>query len=143
MVLKVTLLFAAVAAILNMWLATRIGRMRVSEKVLHGDGGLPLMMQRMRAQANFVEYTPFVLILAGLIELARGSMLWLWIAAAAYSVGRLLHGLGMDSDKPNWMRAVGILLTYVVTIALVTWALWIGYTDGGAMLAPAMEGSSA
>ena len=55
----------------------------------------------MRAQANFIEYTPFVLILIGLIELAEGSQLWLWIVGVVYILARIAHGFGMDRPRPD------------------------------------------
>ena len=65
----------AACALLNIWLGRRVGRMRVAHKVSIGDGGNEALIARMRAQANFVEYTPFFLILLGLIELAAGRNL--------------------------------------------------------------------
>ena len=72
MILPITLTIAGAAALLNIWLARRVGQMRLTHKVSIGDGGNEALIARMRAQANFVEYTPFVLILIGLIELAEG-----------------------------------------------------------------------
>ena len=118
MYLPISLTFAVAATIINLWLSWRVGKLRVSEKVLHGDGGVPLVSKRMRAHSNFTEYTPYVLILFTLIELALGSQSWLWILAIAYLVGRILHPIGMDYDIPHKARMIGILLTYVVTLAL-------------------------
>ena len=70
MILPITLTIAGAAALLNIWLGPRVGQMRLAHKVSIGDGGNEALIARMRAQANFVEYTPFVLILLGLIELA-------------------------------------------------------------------------
>nr|WP_206517638.1 MAPEG family protein [Sphingobium algorifonticola] len=127
MVMPVTLVFAAAAALLNLWLGIRIARVRMAEQVLHGDGGSSLLMKRMRAQANFVEYTPFLLVLAGVVEMALGSTMWLWIAVAAYIFGRIAHAFGMDSDQPAKTRMIGIMVTFTVTIVLTVAALYAAY----------------
>src|SRR5690242_20921870 len=94
--LPITLTTAGAAALINVWLAFRVGQARHASGVLIGDGGDERLTARMRAQANFVEYAPFVLILIGLIELTRGPSLALWIASAAFLLARLAHPLGMD-----------------------------------------------
>lgn len=127
MILPVTLTIAAAAAVLNLWLAMRIVRGRFSSKVMTGDGGDPMMLGRMRAQANFIEYAPFVLILMGLIELAGGSATILWVVGAIFVVGRVAHGLGMDKAPPNVLRAAGALSTWAVLASLAGWALAVAY----------------
>jgi uncharacterized membrane protein YecN with MAPEG domain len=115
-ILPVTLVTAAAAALINFWLALRVGRIRMSEKVLVGDGGNLRLVARMRAHANLTEYAPFVLILMALIELAHGSSIWLWIAGAVFIAGRVLHMFGMDGWQPG--RRVGIATTMVVMLGL-------------------------
>lgn len=127
MILPITLTIAAAAALLNIWLSLRIGRLRMARKVSIGHGGDPLIETRMRAQANFVEYTPFFLILLGLIELARGSQTWLWLVAILYILARIAHAFGMERSAPNPLRAVGALVTMVVLIGLAGYALSIPY----------------
>jgi uncharacterized membrane protein YecN with MAPEG domain len=124
--LPVTLTFAGAAALINLWLAFRVVAIRRSGKVLHGDGNNPLLLCRMRAQANFVEYAPFVLILMGLIELAGGSKSWLWGIGAVFTVARLIHMMGMDAQKQGPLRAVGALFTWTVLLVLAVWAIWMG-----------------
>ena len=68
MLLPTTLCLAAAAALVNIWLVLRIGRLRTQFKVSVGDGGHDLLARRMRAQLNFVENVPLVVILTGLIE---------------------------------------------------------------------------
>jgi uncharacterized membrane protein YecN with MAPEG domain len=94
---------------------------------LHGDAGHGLLARRMRAHANYVEYTPIVLILFGLVEMAVGASLWLWIGALAYVVARVAHAFGMDADKPTAWRAGGALLTWVIMIVMAGTALSIAY----------------
>jgi uncharacterized membrane protein YecN with MAPEG domain len=136
MLLPITLTLAAAAALLNMWLAMRVSRLRMSQKVMHGDGGCEPLAKRMRAQANFVEYTPFILILFALVELAIGPQTWLWIVALIYILGRVAHAFGMDFDVPHKARAVGILITFVVMLILAIAALYVAYTGTRAIEAP-------
>lgn len=124
--LPVSLTFAGALALLNLWLALRVVRTRHSGKVLVGDGDNPVLLARMRAQANFVEYTPFVLILLGLIELARGPKPWLWGIGIVYVIARIIHAFGMDRlTMPNPMRAIGALGTWLILAGLGLWAIWI------------------
>ncbi len=136
MILPITLTIAGAAAILNLWLGWRVGQRRMSEKVSIGDGGNPAVIARMRAHANFVEYTPFVIILIGLIELGAGSTMWLWVVSVAYILARLAHAFGMDRPAPNPFRMVGILATMLVLAGLGLYAValpQLAQRDAGAM----------
>ncbi|QIG78516.1 MAPEG family protein [Stakelama tenebrarum] len=126
-ILPATLATAAAAALCNLWLAMRIGALRNREKVLIGDGGHPLLIARMRAQANFVEYTPIFLILMALVELAGGMTLALWIIGALYIVARILHGLGLDKPTINALRGIGIGVTLLTTLILAGWAVSLAW----------------
>ena len=127
MILPITLTIAAAAGLLNIWLALRIGRLRMAKKVSIGHGGDALLETRMRAQANFGEYTPFVLILLALIELAKGSQTWLWLVAIAYILARIAHAFGMERPAPNKLRAGGAMITMLVLLGLAGYALSIPY----------------
>lgn len=125
MKLEITLVIAAAAALLNLWLGARVGRVRGTHKISVGDGGNELLLRRMRAQANYVEYTPFFLILLALIELARGSSIWLWAVAIVFILGRIAHAFGMDNDSK--LRNVGIWTTLLVMVGLAGFALYVAY----------------
>lgn len=141
--LTISLTFAAGCALINLWLAMRCGSVRTKEKILHGDGGHILMGRRMRAHANFAEFTPIVLILFVLVEWAMGSSPWLWGVAAVYLVARVLHGIGMDADKDAWPRMVGILSTFLITLGLAGTAIYASYDLATAVAAPAEVGTRA
>jgi uncharacterized membrane protein YecN with MAPEG domain len=126
MKLEITLIIAAAATLLNLWLAIRVGRVRTANKVSVGDGGNEMVTRRMRAHANFVEYTPFFLILLALVELAWGSNLWLWGVAILFIVGRLAHAFGMDGNSK--LRMFGIMSTLIVLLGMTVYALVIAYS---------------
>lgn len=118
--LPIALVTTGAAALINVWLAMRVGRARGQAKVSIGDGGDLALIARMRAHANFVEYTPFVLLLIGLIELNIGSAFWLWIVALVYLIGRIAHGLGMDGLP--YGRQLGTITTLVILLGLGIYA---------------------
>ena len=127
MLLPITLTIAGAAALLNLWLGQRVGKMRMAHKVSIGDGGHEPLITRMRAQANYVEYTPFFLILLGLIELAIGSAIWLWAVAILYILARIVHMFGMDQPPPSRLRMIGIIVTMLCLLGLALYAIALPY----------------
>lgn len=123
MLLPITLVAAGGAALINFWLATRIGSVRRAEKISVGDGGNMRLIARMRAQANFIEYGPLTVILIGLVELAQGPSVWLWAAMALFLIGRVLHAIGMDGNVLRQGRSIGTALTFLVMLGLGVYAL--------------------
>ncbi len=123
--LPVTLTAAAVAALINFWLAMRIGNVRRAEKVSIGDGGNDLLARRMRAQLNFAENTPWVLALTAAIEISGKGAHWLPYVVAAYMIGRVAHGLGMDGTGFAVGRAIGTATTMLAQLGLAIVALLI------------------
>lgn len=136
-ILPISLTIAAGAALLNLWLSVRVGRVRTKEKVFIGDGGSDLLTRRMRAHSNYVENTAFVLILLALVELGLGSSLWLWGICALYLVGRILHALGMDGMM--WGRMVGTIITMLTQLGLALGALAIVYLTPAGITTTAIE----
>jgi uncharacterized protein len=126
--LPITLTMAAGAALVNIWLMVRCGQARTKGKVSIGDGGDEFLIRRMRAHSNFVESTPFFLILLAALEATKGSPNWLWYVGIAFIFGRLAHGLGMDGGTFEKGRMVGTLITFVTLIGLAGYALWGVYT---------------
>ena len=125
MILPIALTTAGAAALVNMWLATRIGRVRIAEKISIGDGGNPKLIARMRAQLNFVENTAFVLILIAAIELAGKGHAWLGWVSMIYMLGRVAHGLGMDGGALAKGRSVGTAITMLTQLGLAIVAVLV------------------
>jgi hypothetical protein len=127
MVLPITLTFAGAAAVLHIWLAARVSRMRAAHKVSIGDGGVEQLVRRMRAHANYAENMPIVLILLALIELAGGDARILWAAGILFILSRIAHGFGMDQGSPSRLRGIGMIGTTIVLLGLAGWALSFAY----------------
>lgn len=125
MILQTTLSLAAAAAILNVWIMIRVSALRVSGKVIHGDGGNAALMQRMRAHANFVENVPLALILIAAIEMSGKGGTWLAVVGAAFMLGRVAHVIGMDKPGANPLRAGGTMITMLTHIGLAVMAVLI------------------
>jgi len=121
--LPITLTTAGATALIALWLAIRTGGARQKAKVSIGDGGDPALVCRMRAQANFTEYAPFILILIALIEFSAGTSTWLWVASVAFLVARILHPLGMDGMK--YGREAGTGITFALLLGLGLYAISI------------------
>ena len=136
-ILPISLTIAAGAALLNLWLSVRVGRVRTREKIFVGDGGSEPVTRRMRAHSNFVENTAFVLILLVLVELGVGSSMWLWGVGALYLVGRILHALGMDGMM--WGRMAGTVITMLTQLGLAIGAIAIVYLTPTGIATTAVE----
>jgi uncharacterized membrane protein YecN with MAPEG domain len=124
-VLVATLSAAAAAAVINIWLSIRIGQLRTKLKISVGDGGNELLQRRMRAQLNFAENTPVVLVMLAAIEFARLGNPYLLYIGAIYSIGRVLHGLGMDGGSFGIGRTIGTLITMLTQLGLAIWGILI------------------
>jgi len=128
--LPVTLSCAAAAAILNIWLMLRIGAVRQAEKISVGDEDNENLIRRMRAQANFVENAPFVLILLAAIELSGRGEPWLAWVAGLFIIGRVAHAFGMDGGSMQVGRMIGTLVSMLTLLGLAVVAALIA---GGVM----------
>ena len=120
MILPTTLSLAAAAAVINFWLARRIGALRRALRVSVGDGGNPALMRRMRAQANFGEQVPITLILFALVDMAGKAGLWLTVLGGVFLLGRVAHALAMDEGSQlRYGRTIGMITSLGTQLVLV------------------------
>ena len=125
MILQTTLTLAAAAIIINFWLVVRVSQLRLTKGVLHGDGGNPLLLQRIRAHANFIEHTPLFLIILAAIEMTGRGGTWLAVTGAVFMLARVAHAFGMDRTDTTVPRAAGIGITLLAEIGLAAVAVLI------------------
>jgi uncharacterized protein len=113
--LTYTPLYAALLALLYVYLSVRTIRLRRKLQVALGAGEHPEMLRAMRVHANFAEYVPLALILVLMVE-AQGTAAWLVHAlGAALLMGRCLHAYGVSQVKETFaFRVSGMTLTFTV-----------------------------
>ena len=133
MPLPISLTSAGAFALLNLWLAYRCVRIRLNGPGGVGDLGIPVLRARMRAHANFVEYTPFVLILMALLEYSGGSAELLKGSGIVYLLARIIHALGIERPRFT-MQLIGALGTWIVLLVLAIWAIWTAVHESMAIV---------
>jgi uncharacterized membrane protein YecN with MAPEG domain len=122
----ITLLWTALLGLLMLALALRVVQARQSEKIIFGDGGNVIMLQRIRVHANFVEYVPMGLLLLLVLELNGAGAPWLHALGASLFVARLLHAFGLSSSTGTTPgRFLGTVVTWLVVLVGSGLALWL------------------
>jgi uncharacterized protein len=130
--MRITGLYAAIAALMIVIFAVRVSLRRRAIKVGIGNGGDAVLSQRVRVHANAAEYLPLALILLLILELNQTQPMLLHVFGCLLIAGRILHAWGLSSSPgltPG--RAVGMALTWLtiaVMALLLIWqtlALWV------------------
>ena len=114
--MRISMITAGLLGILLIALSAYVILGRVKFKIDLGDGDNAAMVQRIRAQANFVEYVPLALILLMLVEYASIGPRWLAMAIGGGLVlGRVLHAQGLIASPGATVgRLLGTNLTALV-----------------------------
>lgn len=126
--LPVTSLGAVVLSALFVALTVRVIAGRRSERVGVGSGS-DRLARAIRAQGNFAECTPIVLLLSALAEL-NGAPTWLLGAVfAVFVAGRLAHAYGLSAaelrPRPDFRFRVAGMVTTFATIGLLAATLLV------------------
>ncbi len=112
---SITALYAGLSALLLVVLSARVIAVRRDLRIALGDGDDQRLVRRIRAHANFVEYTPIALLLILLAELL-GSAGWLIHALGITLLfGRTAHAWSMASGDLRG-RLAGMSCTFAVLI---------------------------
>ena len=110
-------IYIALSCLILSKLSINVIKFRRQNKVSFGDDGDRTLMRRIRAQANFIEYTPiFLLSLIGIEWLAVDNIpyyfLYINIAGSLFIIGRILHALSLY-EKKIMHRKTGMIITFV------------------------------
>ncbi|WP_122075383.1 MAPEG family protein [Pseudophaeobacter sp. EL27] len=116
--LAITSLYAGAAALMFVYLTLAVSRLRIKHRVSVGDGDNRAILVAIRAQGNFVEYTPIGLILMAAAETQGAPTLALHALGAMLIGGRLLHAIGFTRHPQILiLRQAGIVLNLVMVLA--------------------------
>jgi uncharacterized membrane protein YecN with MAPEG domain len=107
--------YAALLAIVFIFLSVRVIRARRGVRVAIGTGGQPSLERVQRVHANFAEYVPIALILFTFVEMHRWPFWLVHLLCALFLIGRMLHAYGVSQDKENFqLRVTGMTLTFTL-----------------------------
>ena len=123
--MRITGLYAAIAALLVVIFGVRVSLRRRAIKVGIGNGGDSILAQRIRVHANAVEYLPLALLLLLILELNQTQPLLLHVFGCVLIVARVLHAVGLSTSagvSPG--RGLGIALTWLVIVVMALFLIW-------------------
>lgn len=107
--------YAALLALLFLFLSIHTIRLRRKLRIGVGDGGNALMLRAMRVHANFAEYVPFTLLLIGMLELSGAHQWIIHLLGTTLCISRCLHAYGVSQAKENYrFRISGMMLSFAV-----------------------------
>jgi len=90
----------------------------MKSKVSVGDGGDSALLGKIRAQGNFVENAPLILIAMIAMASLSASPLALHFVGAVFTVGRLFHAHGITRPNHNGVgRMIGAISVLVALLA--------------------------
>ena len=126
----VTPFYTGLLALFFFALSMRV--VQVRGRVSLGDGGDPVVLRRMRGQANFAEYVPLILLMMAFLELRHVGSLWLHAIGVTLVIGRVLHGVAFAFTAKWWFgRFFGTVLTFVIMIVCAIWCVFLGVQGFG------------
>ena len=114
----VTPIYAALLGFLLCVLSVRVIRIRRQQKVGVGDDGQPALIRAIRAQSNFIEYTPFTLLLIYFVEQQSSSVVMIHLLGLGLLMGRLIHAYGISQVQENYrFRIAGMAMTFTTIVS--------------------------
>ena len=110
-------IYVALSCLILSKLSMNVIKLRRQGKISFGDDGDRVLMRRIRAQCNFIEYTPiFLLSLIAIEWLAIENIpyyfLYINIVGSLFIIGRILHALSLY-EKKIMHRKTGMIITFV------------------------------
>jgi uncharacterized membrane protein YecN with MAPEG domain len=128
MYIPITAFYAALLAILFLYLSVLVVKNRRNKKIALGDGGDKHFLQFVRAHGNFNEYVPIVLILLLIAEVNGAHSVLLHLSGLCMLFGRGLHSFGLCNHLgASWQRVAGMLLTFTSLLLLAALNLLMLY----------------
>jgi len=111
----ITSLYASLLALLYFKISFDTVRARRRFKISLGTGENDEILKYVSAHSNFAAYVPILLILTFLLESSQQlPSILIYIIASVFTLGRVLHYLGMTANKMNFkLRVPGMAMTFI------------------------------
>ncbi len=121
---SITLTYASILALIFAALSLNVAIRRGTGGPSYGPGDDNELMGMMRAQQNFAEYVPLILIVLAGLEMTGADATWLRILGGSLVVARVLHAAGLIIG-PGFIigRGIGALGTILILGGSAVWAL--------------------
>lgn len=113
----ISAVYAALLALLIVWLSLGVIKVRRAKQVRLGDGNQPELQAAIRAQGNATEYIPISLILLMVLELSKAPAAWIHVGGCLVLAGRVLHAKALITDNLK-LRVLAMQLTFFAIVAL-------------------------
>ena len=110
-------IYLALSAFILTKLSINVIIERRKNKVSFGDDGNRKLMRRIRAQGNFIEYTPiFILSLIGIEWISYDKnipyhLIYIHSVGIIFILGRILHSISLYQKKISYRR-IGMRITF-------------------------------
>ncbi len=129
MPLPITAFVAAVCAIMLLITAIDTVRQRMRLKTGFGDAGDAKLISASRSHGNLAEHAPIVILMIGMLEMARANHMVLMGIGALFLFGRAAHIVGLytpsEPGKPPVPRQIGVVVTWLTLLALSGWTIYL------------------
>jgi uncharacterized membrane protein YecN with MAPEG domain len=113
----VSSLYAAILALLIVYLAVVVIQVRRKNKIAFADGDVNELTIARSAHSNATEYIPIALLLMFGLEWNQGHEVLLHVFGVVFVLGRLIHACGILTERFKF-RVLGMQLTFVTLIGL-------------------------
>ncbi|CAD0183604.1 Inner membrane protein YecN [Ruegeria sp. THAF57] len=115
--LSITPIYAALLAIVYVFLSGWVINTRRTQKISYGDSGDDSMLKSIRTHSNFAEYAPFALLLIAMVELQGAGAVLVNILGLGLLTGRVFHAYGFGkTPQIVILRQMGMILTFAVLL---------------------------
>ena len=118
--LEIAALYSGVNILILLALSYVVVMSRRRHQIVLGDGDNKDFRRAVRAHGNAAEYIPAALVGIVLLSLLEpAAPLWLLHASGiSLTLGRILHGVGLNTSAMNWGRLVGMVLTWLAYLLI-------------------------
>ena len=87
--------------------------------------GEKALSRSVRAQGNFIEYTPFFLILLFIAEFNGSHPHFLYLVSGLFLISRLMHGIGFGFMRHSpFLRVGGTTLTFLSILMIAVFNIY-------------------